>query len=45
LQQDRGFACVHRRVVEVQLGQGDRFLQVGGISGTPIRKNLYEKVK
>jgi len=38
LQQDCGFACVHRRVVEVQLRQGDRFLRVGEFRGYRARK-------
>ena len=38
LQQDRGFARIHRRVVEVQLGQGDRFLRVGEFRGYRSRK-------
>jgi hypothetical protein len=38
LKQDRGFARIHRRVVEVQLRQGDRFLRVGEFRGYRTRK-------
>jgi hypothetical protein len=44
LQQYRGFARIHRRVVEVQLRQGDRFLRVDKFRGYRIRKTYTRKL-
>ena len=43
LQQDGGFARVHRRVVEVQLRQGDRFLRVGEFREYRTRKTYTRR--
>jgi hypothetical protein len=43
LKQDRGFARIHRRVVEVQLRQGDRFLRVGEFRGYRTRKTYTRR--
>jgi hypothetical protein len=44
LKQDGGFARIHRRVVEVQLRQGDRFLRVGEFRGYRNRKTYTRKL-
>jgi hypothetical protein len=44
LKQDGGFARIHRRVVEVQLRQGDRFLRVDKFRGYRIRKTYTRKL-